>query len=282
MRADFRGTLKRTATWGLTLAALASPTFAADKYALVAAMGNRFMAGHEVHQVGSHLPNFRTRPLEVQGDGINKLALASLDTAVAKMHPDSERLYLTVALSQSVQDRVRAIEANAFDTAIEALRARPDRSAWYRIVLVTPVNRVKAEEGLAADTQGMGLFSQGLCQSDIRDCDKRRSTTGGVQVTTPKGEVVKSDRFVAPYFFAKIWILDPQSLQVLDSEVVMDHAKYNDPASDAMDQNQVLDRKFLAARLVERVEASTAQAVGRTELRGKVEVKEKGEVTAPR
>jgi hypothetical protein len=89
---------------------------------------------------------------------------------------------------------------------------------------------------------------------------------------------VKSDRYVAPYFFAKIWILDPQSLQVLDSEVVMDHTKYNDPDSDAMDQNQVLDRKFLLTKIVEQVEKSTTLAVSRTELRGKVEVKEKGEV----
>ena len=257
-------------------------TFAADKYALVAAMGNRFSAGHEVHMTGSRLPNFPKRALEVEGDGINKLALASLDAAVKKMHPDSERLYLTVALSKSIQERVRAIEENAFETAIQALRARPDRSAWHRIVLVTPVNRVKAEEGLAPDTQGMGLFSQGLCQSDIRDCDKRRSMASGVQVQNPNGETIRSDRFVAPYFFAKIWILDPQSLQVLDSEVVMDHMKYNDPGSDSMDQNQVFTPKFLAARLVERVEASTTEAVGRTELRGKVEVKEKGEVAPPR
>jgi hypothetical protein len=282
MRTDVRITRRCISTWGLTLAALASPIFAADKYALVAAMGNRFSAAHEVHMTGSRLPNFPKRPLEVGGDGINKLALASLDTAVAKMHPDSERLYLTVALPKSIQERVRAIEENAFETAIQALRARSDRSAWYRIVLVTPVNRVKAEEGLAPDTQGMGLFTQGLCQSGIRDCDKRRATVGGVEVKNPKGETIRSDRFVAPFFFAKIWILDPQSLQVLDSEVVMDHMKYNDPDSDSMDQNQVFTPKFLAARLVERVEASTTEAVARTELRGKVEVKDKGEVTPPR
>jgi hypothetical protein len=133
-----------------------------------------------------------------------------------------------------------------------------------------------AEEGLAADTQGMGLFTQGLCQSDIRDCDRRR-TNSGVEVTTPKGEKLKADRFVAPYFFAKIWILDPVSLAVLDTEVVTDHAKYGDPDSDAMNQNAVLDRKFLTARIVQQVETSTAEAVKRSELRGTVEVSERGE-----
>jgi hypothetical protein len=253
--------------------------FGADQYALVAAMGNRFMAGHEVHQTGSRLPNFPKRALEVKDDGINKLAVASLNEAVKKMHPQSERILLSVPLSESTMDRTRSIEANAFATAVDALRARPDRSQWYRIVLVTPANRVDKADGLAPDTQGMGLFTQGLCQSDIRDCDKRRADVGHVEVTNPKGKTIKSDRFVAPFFFAKIWILDPQSLQVLDSEVVMEHVKYNDPDSDSMDQNQVFTPKFLAARLVERVEASTTQAVARTELRGKVEVKEKGVVT---
>ena len=260
------------------LLSLSCVAVAADKYALVAAMGDRFMAGTEVSSIGSRLPNHRTRALEVQGDGINKLALASLDTAVARLHPDAHRLYLSVALSKSTMERTRSIEQNAFDTAVAALRERPDRSDWYRIVLVTPTNRVQQQEvgGLAPDTHGMGVFTQGHCQSDIRDCDKRRPVASGVKVTTPKGETVNSDRYVAPYFYAKIWVLDPQSLQVLDSEVVMDHAKYNDPDSQAMDQNQVLTPKFLAARLVERVEASTTEAVGRTELRGKVEVNERG------
>jgi hypothetical protein len=278
MRTLARITRSQLSTWGLTLTALAGPASAADKYALVAAMGDRFMASHEVHQTGSRLPNFDKRALEVKDDGINKLAVASLNEAVKKMHPQSERILLSVPLSQDTMDRVRAIEENAFATAVEALRARPDRSQWHRIVLVTPANRVDKKDGLGPDTQGMGLFTQGLCQSDIRDCDKRRSMASGVQVTNPDGETIRSDRFVAPYFFAKIWILDPQSLQVLDSEVVMDHMKYNDANSDAMDQNQVFTPKFLAARLVERVEASTTQAVGRTELRGKVEVNEKGEV----
>jgi hypothetical protein len=259
------------------LLALCGGAFAADKYALVAAMGDQFIAAQEVHSIGSRLPNYSKRSLDVKDEGINKLALASLDMAVRRMHADAERIHLAVPLSKDVQLRVRSLEENAFDTAVEALRARPDRSSWHRIVLVTPHNRVQKAEvgGLPPDTQGVGLMSQGLCQSDVRDCDRRRPNSG-VEVETPKGGKAISGRYVAPYFFAKVWILDPRSLQVLDSEVVMDHTKYNDPDSGAMDQNSALDRKFLLARIVEQVEASTARAVARTELRGKVEVNEKG------
>jgi hypothetical protein len=44
-----------------------------------------------------------------------------------------------------------------------------------------------------------------------------------------------------------------------------------------MNQNAVLDRKFLTARIVQQVETSTAEAVKRSELRGTVEVSERGE-----
>ena len=246
-----------------------------NKYALVAAMGDRFIAGHEVHQTGSRLPAWRKRPLEVEGDGINKIVLASLDTVVAKMHPDAQRIYFSVPLSKSVQDRTRSLEENAFEVAVGALRANPKRGEWHRIVLITPSNRVVANEGLAADTQGMGLFSQGLCQSDIRDCDRRR-TNSGVEVTTPKGEKVKADRFVAPYFFAKIWILDPVSPLSSMQEVVptteIRGSRFRRDEPECSARPQVPHRAHR-----QQVETSTAEAVKRSELRGKVEVKDIGE-----
>ena len=247
-----------------------------NKYALVAAMGDRYIATHEVEQIGSRLPPWRKRPLEVKDDAINKVVLASLDQAVVKMHPDAERTYITVRLSNRVMDRPRSIEEGAFDAALEALRDMPDRSKWYRIVLVTPTNRVQGKDKLAPDTQGMGLLQQGLCQSEQRDCDRRQSSTG-LEVETPDGGKAVMSHFVAPYYFAKIWILDPESLTVLDTEVIHEHVKLNDPNSNALDMSQVVSRHYLATRIVEQVEASTAEAVKRSELRGTVEVKERGE-----
>jgi hypothetical protein len=229
-----------------------------------------------VQQIGSRLPPWRKRPLEVKDDAINKIVLASLDQAVVKMHPQAERTYVTVKLSNRVMDRPRSIEEGAFETAIDALRDMPERSKWYRVVLVTPTNRVQQKEGLAPDTQGMGLLQQGLCQSENRDCDRRQSNTG-VEVETPNGEKANMSRFVAPYYFAKVWIIDPQSLAVIDTEVIHDHVKLNDPNSNSFDMSQVVSRHYLAERIVEQVEASTAEAVKRSELRGKVEVNDRGE-----
>jgi len=261
--------------------AFAGPSFAEGQaYALVAAMGDRFIASHEVQQIGSRLPPWRKRPLEVKDDAINKVVLASLDEAIVKMHPEAQRTYITVKLSNRVQDRVRSIEENAFDAAIEAIRDMPERSKWYRIVLVTPSNLVQNKNGLAADTQGMGLFQQGLCQSYIEDCDRKQSNSG-VEVETPDGSKAVMSHFIAPFYFAKVWIVDPASLQVLDTEVIHEHVKLNDPNSNDFDMAKVVPHHYLAQRIVQQVETSTLEAVKRTELKGKVEVNEKGEVAPP-
>ena len=277
MRSFARITRLCLTTWALTLC---GACWSGDRYVLVAAMGDRFVAVHEEQQVGSHLPPWRTCPLEVKDDGINKVVLASLDQAIVKMHPEARRSYFTVHLSDRVLDRPRSIEEGALESAIDVLKAMPDRSMWYRIVLVTPTNRVQNKQGLASDTQGIGIMQQGRCQSELRDCDQRESATG-VDVETPQGGKANMSHFVAPFYFAKIWILDPQSLAVLDTEVIKGHVKLNDPASDSMQMSEVVSKHYLAQRIVQQVETSTAAAVQRSELRGKVEVKVRGEVSKP-
>jgi hypothetical protein len=111
----------------------------------------------------SRLPAWRKRPLEVEGDGINKIVLASLDTVVAKCIRRGAASTFSVPLSKSVQDRTRALEENAFEVAVGAFAREPEsrRVASHRPH--HPSNRVMARRGPAADTQGMGLFTQGLC-----------------------------------------------------------------------------------------------------------------------
>jgi hypothetical protein len=149
------------------------------------------------------------------------------------------------------------------------------------VVVITPTLRIeRSEGGPRGDIQGIGVFTQPLCQSDLRDCDRAAGRNSGVTATTPEGETTTAPRFVAPYLYAKVWILDPHTLAVIDTQVALDHTKLYDPKSDSLDMNQMIDRKVLAARIVEQVETSAVEALKRTELRGKVEVNEKGEVRA--
>ena len=247
-------------------------------FALVAAMGNVFSAVHEVASTGSHLAPYRKRTFEVKDDTIDRLVLKGLDDAVTSIEPGARKVYLMVRLPAQMQERPSRIEASAFGKVVEELRRMPGRDEWHRIVVATPAYRAAARDGLAGGIEGMGLFTEPLC-GDVRDCDARtQPATAGIPATTPSGETVTTSRYVAPYLFAKIWILDPTTLEVLDSQEIFRHEKLFDPDSGATDMNQVIDRKLLAARILEGVHASALEAVRRSELRGRVEVEERGPV----
>jgi hypothetical protein len=57
---------------------------------------------------------------------------------------------------------------------------------------------------------------------------------------------------------------------------LMDHVKLGDPDSEVLDMTKLIDRKALVTRMVHQVETSALEAVKRSELRGKVEVNERG------
>lgn len=248
-------------------------------FALVAAMGNLFSAVHEVPSVGSHLPPFRRRTLEVQDNAINKLVLKSLDDALVATEPGARRTYLSVRLPPEVQARTGTIDESAFERVVVELRRMPQRSTWHRIVVATPAWRQAARDGLGGGVGGLGLFTEPLCQGDIRFCDTRsRPSTAGVAAKTPTGETETASRYVAPFLVAKIRILDPATLEVLDTQEIADHEKLFDPDSGAVDMNRSVDRRTLALHIVSRIEASALEALRRSELRGRVDVHERGEV----
>ena len=132
----------------------------------------------------------------------------------------------------------------------------PERSAWDRIVVATPAYRVQGVDAMAGRSQGFGVFMQPLCRSlsgacgmnSIGQMGERTFAGGGETVQTPDGQTIKANQ--------KMW----------------------DPKADSLDLSQVIPKRVLAARIVELASHATAEAVTRSELRGKVEVKERGEV----
>ena len=259
-------------------------------FALVAAMGDWLSAVHEVQSTGSHLAPYRRRALRMPDDGINKLVLGSLDAAVKSVEPSSDRVYLSVRVPKEAQDRPSSLDSAAFAFAVGILRKMPERERWSRIIVVTPAWRTRGDDGLARGMQGLGVFTEPLCQGGdnpqqpgLRPCDTRsRPATQGVRAHTPGGETEAAARYVAPYLFAKVWILDPATLAVVDTQEIFDHEKLFDPDSTAVDVNRMIDPKTLAARIERLVETSTLEAVRRSELRGTVDVKERGEVNPAR
>ena len=249
-------------------------------YALVAAMGNQLMATHEVRRTGSRLPPWRHTRIDDPDNALNRLVLSGLDEAVGKIEPGSQRVHLGIAVRRA-RTETAPLDEVAFAAALTALQAMPEHGAWDRIIIATPAYRALNADGMPARSQGFGVFMQPLCQSQKGTCGMwgdGSSAVAAEKVQTPDGKEITANQFVAPYVFLKIWIVDPRTLTVTDSQEVFDYQKLWDPAADTMDLSQVIPKRVLATRIVELASHATEEAVTRSELRGKVDVKERGPV----
>ena len=250
-------------------------------YALVAAMGDRLMATHEVKRTGSHLPPYRRTGIEDPDNILNRLVLAGLDEAIGRMEPSSKRMHLAVALRRPPTDSA-STETAALEAAVAQIRDRPERAEWDRLIVATPAYRTHRVDGMPPRSQGFGVFMQPLCQSLQGLCGMDKDgvsfPNSAETVQTPGGETIKANQFVAPYVFIKVWVVDPRTFEVLDVQEVFEYQKLWDPKADTMDLSEVIPKRELALQIVKLAGQATEEAVRRTELRGTVEVKEKGEV----
>jgi hypothetical protein len=249
-------------------------------FALVSSVGDQFYSVTEEHmaRTGTRLEPYKRNLHTVPDNALNRLVLASLDRVVAKIEPESKRIYLAVDTPRPRSETAQMQEL-AIEKVVEHLKAMPERAQWHRIVVATPAYRMKGADGLPGRIQGSGIFIEAACTGEIRYCHTRtKPPASDMKVQTPSGEEVSASYFVAPYLAIKIWILDPRTFAVLDSQEAFEHQKYYDPESDSMNITQNLDRRFLATKIVEIVERTTREAVMSTELRGTVEVKERGPV----
>ena len=277
--------MKRGLAIFVALAALGAAAAGAEgggarTYALVAAMGDRLMATHEVKRTGSNLPPYRRTGLEAPDNVLNRLVLSGLDEAIAKIEPTSKRTHLAVAVRRPNTDST-SIEEAALEAVLAQLRERPERASWDRLVVATPAYRSHKVDGMVGRSQGFGIFMQPLCQSQQGLCGMNTdgsTASAAEKVQTPDGREIKANQFVAPYVYLKVWILDPRTLEVTDSQEVFDYVKMWDPHAGTMDLSEVIPKRELARQIVQLAGHATEEAVKRTELRGSVEVKERGPV----
>ena len=249
-------------------------------FALVSAVGDLFYSVHELpsSRTGTRLEPYRRDPHQAPDNALNRLVLASLDQAVGKMEPQSKRVYIAVATPRPRSETARMQEL-AIETVVEHLKPMPERSQWHRVVVATPSYRTMAADNMPGRIQGAGVFIEGASVGQFSYSHVRnKPPANDTKVETPSGEEASASWFIAPYFAIKIWILDPRTFDVLDSREIFQHRKYFDPNSDSMDITANVDRRFLATKVVELVERTTGEAVMSTELRGTVDVKERGEV----
>jgi hypothetical protein len=248
-------------------------------YALLSAMGNQFTVVHEVQSTGTHLSPYRTQSYQIGENILNRIVLNSLDKTVARLDPNGKRVYLS---TDPVRGRGRyASEEAALDPVLEKLK-RLDRAQWDRIVVAMPAYRYHSQDGLATRMQGIGMFAQPLCQSDtgwgnrMGSCDSGFRPPSGPEALTPEGKTLAANTYLAPYSFVEIFVLDAHTLAVLDRQTSFGHRKLTDMSGNAMGVGSEGSREFVNRQMLEVITGSIADAVENTQLKGSVEVLEKG------
>lgn len=227
-------------------------------YALVSAVGNTFGFVRQKKQVGTSLEPYQRFEREIPGIALDAAVLRGLERVVGEEDPGARFVYLK--LNPRELDRVYAYQRGevAIGKLATALERMPERREWHRIVVVTPRYMNSGRSSLGEKLHGVGVFVQPMEKVPASRDDL---TLQQEMARTPEGRQVASSRFVAPYFYAQVWVLDAATLRVLETSERWDFEKLADPKSTRSDIEDDFPPEVLGP-LVERfVELSTANAV---------------------
>jgi hypothetical protein len=251
-------------------------------YALLAAFGDQFSVVTEGFRTGTHLSPYKRRTSQVSDNALDRLALHSLDQAIAKIDPASKRVYLTLPAASMAGSAPSERESVAIGQIAHALEEMPERLEWDRIAVAMPAYRALELHGLGGRLQGFGLFAETQCQAGCGGLGPQaelkaimREPPDGVDAITSEDKPIKARTFIAPFSYIAVWILDPKTLTVLDRQESFDSQKLAQPPEKPLDLSQAEGQKYIAMRIANLIDLSVGEAVMRSEVnarRGTVEV----------
>ena len=241
-------------------------------YALVSGIGGEITVVRQRRDVGSNIEPFRRYKVPVQGPDIDTAVLRGLDRAIASEDPDSTRIYMRLSPDaiQGVAGYKRGEVLSG--KALAALEANPERAKWDRIVLVTPRFMNPGMAGMGSKLHGIGLYVQPIGRGRMGAFDDEISTAIDPDTTSPTGEKNPSYRYVAPYFYAQVWVIDAKTMKVLETNERHDFQRLYDPDSPALDVAQTIPPEVLSGMMEKFVERAAARSLNDKE--GEVIIKE--------
>lgn len=234
-------------------------------YALVSAVGDQFSLVRQKPQVGTNLiDHFERYMQKIPGDALNVAVLRGLDRVVAESDPAIKRVYVTLGAAEMEGVAPQERERVAIGKVISALAQRPERVQWTRIIAVTPRYLFSEREGLGTKLQGIGVYVQPLGSASLGRPDGPDAIgPGGMDpdTVTPDGNASRSRRFIAPFFYTRIWVLDAKTFEIISSDERYDFRRIYDPKWTANNIEANLSAEELAATVETFVERSSAKAL---------------------
>jgi hypothetical protein len=270
-------------------AAKASKATAEKKlvYALIAAVGDQFTYVRQRESTGSNIiDNNNRRVVKVENNLLNMSVLRGMDAAIAKAHPDSERVFITLNAAEMEGVLPHKREEVALGKIISTIEKMPERMNWEKILVATPKYLQSEYSGMGPKLQGIGVYVQPLESARLEGVDIGdgvKLDIGAAEYDTEKGTVNPNDgkankqpykTYVAPFNFIRMYVIDPKTLTVLEKNARHDFQKFHDPTATALDVGKSIPLDVLAPRITALIERSAARAIGETEVGTVVTIEE--------
>ena len=228
-------------------------------YAIASAIGGQLNYIVAKQSVGSHLEPFERSTLPVPDYSLDAIVMRGIDRVVARRFPDTDRVFMRLNPSQLEGVPPPDRERVAFERLTAELQKMPARAQWDRIVVVTPHYRAFERAGLGSKLHGVGVFVQGL-NTDSTEKE------GRYEVIEPDGTPgqMRKNNYIALYYYAKLFILDARTLQVLEEAPWLIDEKINNTSTDAISIAKSLTIEQLSSRLEVFAEKASSEALTRT------------------
>jgi len=216
----------------------------------------------QVKGTGSNISPYRRYPAQIPDGAIDAAVLRGLDRAIAQEDPDSKRIFLRLqpgALTGLLgHQRGDVISGRVMDDLAHAL----DRAEWDRIILVTPRFLDAGRENMGPRLHGIGIYVQPLGRNlGAGFMDSELESSFDPETVAPDGTRSTSYKFVAPYFYAQVWVIDAKTMKVLERKERYDFMRIYDPMSTAIDVAKSIPPEVLSEKLQAFVERASAKAI---------------------
>ena len=227
--------------------------------ALLAAVGDQFSYVRQKESVGSNLQPFVRQNITAPDQLLNRMVLKGMDKAVAAEYPGAEVVMMTLRpdppeLKILPQDR----EAHTMGRVMAMLQNYPDRMRWDEIMVVTPKWLMSERRGMGSKLSGIGVYVQPLGSGkDAMDDDALEDEVRDAG----EHQKMRSKKFVAPFFYIKVTVLDAKTLQVLRTDERYDYRKLVNSDSAALDVQASFTPEQLGAELERFVETASRKLV---------------------
>lgn len=248
----------------------AAPPAKPTVYALVSAVGGDLTFVRQREQVGSNRVDTYSRlTLQIPDASLDGAVLRGLAKVLRSNEPDAVFHYMRLNPKELEGLRPQQKGAVAIGKLAKAFDGMPERMEWDKIVVITPGYLQPGHRGMGSKLGGLGVYVQPLYSATE---NATGPIGGGVEdlapagvsaeeaAVTPDGDYTPAKRYVAPYFYTKLWILDAKTLKVLDYDERYDFQKIYDPMWTSTD----VQRNFSPEQMATTVGAFVERAAARS------------------